>query len=348
MDKEYPPELDNPRLIYNKAQEFIKYQDYQSALSLLRTLMESEEFSALSYFHIAGIANIFGDAKYASECFYKAFEIDPSLNRKVLQKGHHLELHSYTEMDGRRNSKCPLCGGYGEPYWCYYIAVRVNCPKYFNPIRTWLYCKKCHHLFSAEPTEYREDDMSLLHINHTKANPSRFPLYSRILNSFRGSAQGNALLEVGVGTGECVAAAKEMGYDVTGIDITKQNVDYVNNTFGLNVIHGDFLNFPFKKLFDIIIMGDVIEHVNNPHDFIKKANELSHPGSVLWVSTPNFESTYTQLAGHSDPMRYEPSHCGYFSSKSLSNLLGAYGFDVINYEISAQYYGSMEITAVKR
>jgi hypothetical protein len=47
-------------------------------------------------------------------------------------------------------------------------------------------------------------------------------------------------------------------------------------------------------------------------------------------------------------MRREPSHCGYFSFVSLNNLLDEFGFDVANYEISASYNGSMEITAIKR
>jgi len=156
------------------------------------------------------------------------------------------------------------------------------------------------------------------------------------------------LLEVGVGEGECIAVARELFFDVVGIDITKECVDYVNKTFQLDVIHGDFLAHPFQQLFDVIVLGDVLEHVRDPRSFIKKTAELSHKGTVLWVSTPSFESVYTQFKGHDDPMRREPSHCGYFSFFSLCGLLDSFGFDVIHYEISVHYYGSMEITALKR
>jgi len=334
---------------FNKAEEYFAKQDYEAALSLYHKLKEAGPFSALSFFRIAWISNILGDAEYSSACYYKAFAIDPGLNSKILPKEHPLHSQVYRCMDDRRVKNCPLCGNKGTPYWSYYIAMQPNCPKYFNPIRTWLYCEPCHHLFSAEPTDYKGDEAPLLHTSmETRAEPMRFHLYSRILSSLRGYAQGDALLEVGVGEGECIAVARELLYDVTGIDITKPCVDYVNNTFKLNVIHGDFLTHSFEQIFDIIILGDVLEHVQEPQAFIEKVSGLSHSGSVLWISTPNFESTFTLFAGHNDPMRREPAHCGYFSYISLNNLLDKYGFDVVNYEISAQYNGSMEITAIKK
>ena len=68
--------LENPRHFYNKAIELLNNQNYQPALSLFLMLIGSEEFGALSYFYSAEISNILGYAKYASECFYKAFEIN--------------------------------------------------------------------------------------------------------------------------------------------------------------------------------------------------------------------------------------------------------------------------------
>ena len=344
-------EYDNEaaKRIYAEAEGYLWRREYDLALPLYHSLSGTRFLSAMCLFRIAEIANVLCDARYASTCFYKAFEVEPYLNKRLLPKENPLHMHVYEQMDNRRWESCPLCGGAGRPLWCYYIAIRSNCPKYFNPIKTWLYCKACHHLWTAEATEYDEVEAPLLHSSvETKVNRLLFPTYSRILNMLRKYAQGSALLEVGVGKGECIAVARELLYDVTGIDITKACVDYVNETFHMNVIHGDFMAYPFERLFDVIIMGDVVEHVRDPRSFIKKAAEHSHSGTVLWVSTPSFESVYTLAAGHDDPMRREPSHCGYFSYSSLCGILNTYGFEIANYEISANYYGSMEVTAIKR
>jgi len=57
-------------------------------------------------------------------------------------------------------------------------------------------------------------------------------------------------------------------------------------TFVLNL-----LTYSFKQQFDIIIMGDVIEHVRDSHFFMKEVYKLSHSRIVLWISTPSFKLT---------------------------------------------------------
>jgi 2-polyprenyl-3-methyl-5-hydroxy-6-metoxy-1,4-benzoquinol methylase len=335
--------------IFNKAEAYFANKEYEIALPLYHGLTKHNGIAALAYFRLGQIANAMGDPEYASQYYYKGYELDPGLNSRILPKDHHLSSHKYKTMDSRRIVTCPLCDGEGNPYWCYLIAPQPNCLKSMNPIRTWLYCQPCHHLWSAEPVEFHDNETpEVIKVAVPKARSERFPMYSKLINSLRGYTQGNTFLEVGVGSGECIAVARELLFDVTGIDIMKNYVDYVNKTFQMNVIHGDFLTHSFDRQFDIIAMGDVIEHVRNPKDFMSKAAELSHPGTVLWISTPNFESTFALYAGHNDPMRMEPGHCGYFSFVSLSNLLNEYGFDVTSYEVSAAFNGSMEVTAKYR
>ena len=111
-----------------------------------------------------------------------------------------------------------------------------------------------------------------------------------------------------------------MGFDVTGIDIAKGIVDYANKSFNLNAYYIDFTKFQTDEKWDIIIMGDVIEHVFDPAVMIKKASEMLKDNGVLWVSTPNYQSAFSEISGHKDPMRYEVSHINYFSRDSLFML----------------------------
>lgn len=332
------------------AEKHLAANEDQLALVIYRQLSKQTSYEALSLFRIAEISNRSGDALYASECFYKALKIDPQLNSIILKNDHPLHNQSYKNLTVNLKRPCPLCGDTGQPYWVYYIAVQDNCPTTMSPIKTWLHCKSCHHLFAAEIEEYPSNEALDKKTQPITIKPLtyRFPFYSQLLNTLSRYTEGNALLEVGTGHGECIAVAREMMFDVTGIDMSEICAKMVNDVFKLNIICADYITYPFKKVFDIIIMGDVIEHIIDPHAFMKKTAELCHPGTVLWVSTPNFETAFTLVAGHSDPMRREPRHYGYFSFLSLRSLLDNYGFDVLTYAVSSQFNGSMEITAIKR
>ena len=46
--------------------------------------------------------------------------------------------------------------------------------------------------------------------------------------------------------------------------------------------------FPFKKnTFDCIIASEIIEHLDNPLDFLKNCNNALKPGGMLLLTTPN-------------------------------------------------------------
>ena len=61
----------------------------------------------------------------------------------------------------------------------------------------------------------------------------------------------------------------------------------------------------------MVIMGDVLEHVSDPVRAVEKAHELLEDDGALWISTPNFESAFSLVADHDDPMRRQQYHLNY-------------------------------------
>jgi len=94
-------------------------------------------------------------------------------------------------------------------------------------------------------------------------------------------------------------------------------------------------------------MGDVLEHVSDPLCAISKAESLLKDNGALWISTPSFESAFTQIAGHNDVMRKQQYHLNYFSRQSLYSTLERNNLAPIDYQISSHFNGSMEVVAVK-
>lgn len=238
---------------------------------------------------------------------------------------------------------CPLCGKKGEAIWCYPLTEAAGFNEQFNPVRLWLYCEDCHHIYA----KYFPKKLFMLNDLPREANYQYFSMYSETLSRIRMYNINVRLLEVGIGAGECALTAREMGYDVFGIDVIERHVEDVRNKYGLNAETHDFIEFESAEKWDVIMMGDVLEHVSDPDLAIKKAAELLNENGVLWISTPNFDSAYSDLVNHSDPMRKQTYHINYFSRESLYNLLDKHDFAPVDYHISEHYSGSMEVIAIK-
>lgn len=223
----------------------------------------------------------------------------------------------------------------------------------YNPVRVWMHCESCNHLYAEEFPEFPEQnrqtfDRTQKHSEDT-AMPTKthlFPYYSELLGKLGQFTTGSELLEVGIGGCECSLVAQEMEFHVFAVDIAEANVLQAQK-YGIDAKQLDFMKFDTDKKWDVIILGDVIEHVSDPVQAMHKIYDLLDDNGVLWVSTPNFEAAFSVVAGHNDAMRREASHKNYFSRYSLFKLLEECHLIPVDYKISTHYNGSMEIIVVK-
>ena len=131
------------------------------------------------------------------------------------------------------------------------------------------------------------------------------------------------------------------------VEIEENVAIEISNLLNKEILCCDFLNYTENKQYDLITMGDVIEHVNDTRDAVKKAYNLLKNNGVLWISTPNYESSFNRIHKLTTGMWNEPWHITYFSKKGLENLLKQFNFEILDYKVSSHYNGSMEIIARK-
>ena len=137
------------------------------------------------------------------------------------------------------------------------------------------------------------------------------------------------LFDVGAATGILIRLADDRGWEADGIEPSVWAVKYAQEKYGLNIKEGAFEEASLPaNYYDVVTMVDIVEHMSNPLEALKKAFEILKPGGILCLVTPDIKSLVARIAG-SKWWHFRPGHLGYFSAKSLTKLLDLTGFAVL-------------------
>lgn len=139
------------------------------------------------------------------------------------------------------------------------------------------------------------------------------------------------LLDVGCGKGSFIARMREQGWDVEGLEVDADAVEYARSKSGLIVHLGSLENIHFPdNTFDVITSNHVIEHVHDPISLIQECLRVLKPGGRLVLATPNIESFGHQYFGrdwsHLDP----PRHLRLFTMQTLRECAVRAGFKSVD------------------
>jgi len=97
------------------------------------------------------------------------------------------------------------------------------------------------------------------------------------------------ILDLGCATGEFLLAARECGWDVYGIDISKPMTDHVQKDFGIPTKCGQFEDLDFSDWgeFDVIYSSHVIEHIPHPNVWMQTFYKHLKNDGILLLNIPN-------------------------------------------------------------
>ncbi|MEO6050720.1 MAG: class I SAM-dependent methyltransferase [Pyrinomonadaceae bacterium] len=153
-------------------------------------------------------------------------------------------------------------------------------------------------------------------------------------------------LDVGCGAGEALWAAKQSGWDSTGIDPSKEFIEIGQKRLGVDgrVTTLENARFPDGH-FDAILMGGIIEHLYDPFETLSEVNRVLHPKGWLFFDAPNEDGLYMRLGNLYMRLRgkncvvvmaptFPPYHVQGFNPNSLRKLLNRAGFLVKSLEIA--------------
>lgn len=119
--------------------------------------------------------------------------------------------------------------------------------------------------------------------------------------------------------------------DVTGLDYAEEQVAELNRQ-GYDVVHADAETFNLSNTYDIIVAGELIEHLANPGKFLERAREHLKASGMLLLTTPNpWYFGYFFQATRGDVLS-NPEHTCWFDKRTLRQLLSRYDFEVEHFE----------------
>ncbi len=134
-------------------------------------------------------------------------------------------------------------------------------------------------------------------------------------------------------------ALKEVSSSIVGIDLYKPGVDDLKERGFLNIIYADAQQFELGEKFDVIVAGDIIEHLEDFHGFLESCRRHMHNGSRLIISTPNpWYWKYMIKAVISNEVSNNPEHTCWLCVRTLRQLLRRHNFDIGEVVFGSRYW----------
>ncbi len=158
-----------------------------------------------------------------------------------------------------------------------------------------------------------------------------------LLEAFEALGPGRRLLEVGCAGGWLLKHAAERGWRPRGVELSAEAVARAR-ALGLDVVHGEVAAARFPEAgFDLVYMGDVLEHVPDCRVTLAEVARVLGPGGHLYLRGPITTHSLARrlalaafaLAGRAIVLREPPYHLWEFTPRSLARLTRAVGLEVV-------------------
>jgi SAM-dependent methyltransferase len=231
---------------------------------------------------------------------------------------------------------CAFCGG--KEHIRLHVIRGLNivqCPRcsliYTNPRMVWEY---------ITPADKFEAELDIYQRHYWPARRQSALKFWERLSQYR---QTGKLLDVGCAYGFFLDEARRYGWQVVGLEPDLGQAAWARRHLGLPVLADLESQELEPHSFDVLTLWDVIEHIEDPHSFLKRCHTLIRPGGVLLLKTPNAEglmkrgpwwlrpylTLYWQLVYPANPLQ----HLYHFTPQIIDRLLQETGFSVIGTDV---------------
>lgn len=190
-------------------------------------------------------------------------------------------------------------------------------------------CERCGHMqVAAFPLEAQLDEAyaEVSDGAYLDEEEGQRATAARALARIERHVERGRLCDLGCWAGFLVSEAQCRGWEASGVEPSAFAVRFARERLGLDVQQGtlDSAELPSEH-FDAVVLGDVIEHLPDPAEALRRIGSLLVPGGVVYLALPDAGSRVARALG-SRWWSVLPTHVQYFTRGSMARLLERGGY----------------------
>ena len=251
---------------------------------------------------------------------------------------------------------CIVCGGAATTH-SIFGGYRFLGEKYYR-----LRCENCGFIFvdpiptgSTFAAMYDDDYFANYYgggdgVGYESSADAAIVRADAILSRVARYVPSGSLLDIGCAGGYFLAAAQRRGYCGLGIELNPKMAEHARSTFGLDVLDGSFESVAIEssgRRFDVIYMGDSLEHLPDPRAALLRVRSVLAPNGVFVLNGPITlnQSLFTAVLrlklflGKGRTEWYvdgPPHHLWEWNAGTMRRFLVGNGFDVLAFATSEE------------
>ena len=169
----------------------------------------------------------------------------------------------------------------------------------------------------------------MINISVYTFKPDPYSSHAKILRIIKSRKGKLRILDVGCSKGYIGKELVPFGHEMHGIEYDKKDAQAAKRYYKtIKVGDLDSLKLNYKKnFFDIIILGDVLEHLKNPLEVLAKLREFLKKDGIAIISTGNVANWYIRLNllfgqfNYTDRGILDKTHLKLFTLKTFKKLV---------------------------
>lgn len=154
--------------------------------------------------------------------------------------------------------------------------------------------------------------------------------WRRVLAGVEAQSGPGPLLDVGCGTGQFLAFAREQGWrELTGVELLPEAAESASKLTGAEIHVCDLAEatLPADR-FAAVFLWDIIEHVGDVREVLKEVHRVLRPGGSAVLGTVNRHGLSLRAFKERALTVSPPEHLTFLTSAGLSTAMSAVGLEL--------------------
>jgi 2-polyprenyl-3-methyl-5-hydroxy-6-metoxy-1,4-benzoquinol methylase len=172
--------------------------------------------------------------------------------------------------------------------------------------------------------------------------PSPWSSHSLIAGFLKKLPPQSRVLDIGTASGTLARMCREHSLRIFGVE---PNPDWARIASPLyeKIYLGSIQDVEeeFLKGYDVVVLGDVLEHLPMPEAILQKLVNLQSPASLFIISVPNIANIWVRLSLLMGNFEYaergilDRTHLRFFTRKTLLAMLNMTGLEIMTIQVTS-------------